>query len=225
MSIFDFFKKIFNPKESIKEEQINTTNVVQKKEEIIETTTIDTTTTIINTKITKIKEGKNNRMYYLDELIKKYCERLSDISFNYDKEILLKTIATKESSYGKNNKPRFEKAYYIGGSLYKNFNNTYRSLIEEYKKDAACSWSSFQIMFMNAYDMGYKGKPSDLSNDEIAIPFVIDYINKRILKRNPKKLEDIFDAYNSGSFSDRVVPQSYISGSMNVYKTLLNKKG
>ena len=156
----------------------------------------------------------------LTELIEEYANELEDVSFELDKVALLKTLALIESSYGKNNKPKFESAYYIGGKLYKN-SPTLRKQIAVYGRDAACSWSSFQIMYINAYDTGYRGLPKNLRSDEIAIPYIIKFINVRIIRLKPRKIEDIFDAYNSGSFKDSYVPVTYIRKAMSAYKYYL----
>lgn len=134
-----------------------------------------------------------------------------------DCEVLLKTIATIESSYGKFKK-RYEKAYDFGGR----YENKY--LLEKYGKEAACSLSSFQIMFTTAVEMGFKGSPYELNYDEIAIYYVIEFIQRRILDKGANTLQQVFDAFNSGNFKDKNVPQEYIDKSINVYIALHKEK-
>jgi hypothetical protein len=129
---------------------------------------------------------------------------------------LLQTLALKESNYGSNNVPRYEPSYGPGGPYY-NVTHVQR-LYSKYGKDSCCSYSSFQIMFITAWELGYKGTPDKLAQDDIAIEFVIKMINQRIMKYGPINLDKIFDAYNSGSFKDKYIPREYISEAKHYYK-------
>jgi hypothetical protein len=128
----------------------------------------------------------------------------------------LQALALKESNYGSNNIPRYETSYGPGGPYY---NVTHvQQLYKKYGKDACCSYSSFQIMFITAWELGYQNSPDKLTQDEIAIEFVIKMINQRIMKYGPISLDQIFDAYNSGSFKDKYIPKEYISEAKHYYK-------
>jgi len=152
---------------------------------------------------------KNNA----SKIDKFYSEKLFHHFFNSIN--LLQTIATKESDYGHNNVPRYEPAYGPGGIYFKA--NHVKNLYEKYGKDACCSYSSFQIMFITAFELGYRESPKALANDSIAIHWAIKYIQNRILKFNPLNLEQIFDAYNSGNFKDKNIPKEYISDCLGYY--------
>lgn len=156
----------------------------------------------------------------LKELIKNTNLRLNQISLNINSKALLCALAQNESSFGKNNNPRFESVYYVGGRYYKN-NADLRNAIRTFGKDAACSWSSWQIMYFCAYEFGFNERPSELQNDEIALPYIIKFINNRILKKNPQNLENIFDAYNSGNFKDNIIPKKYIQDGIKWYNFYL----
>jgi len=135
-----------------------------------------------------------------------------------DGEILLKSIATVESSYGLNNIPKYEKAYDRGGIYY----NT--TLGMKYGAWAACSYSSWQIMFPTATELGFTGTPIDLCNDAIAIYWVIEYIKKRALDKGATKIQEIYDAFNSGSFRDKFIPTDYIGKCTDAYIRLKNEQ-
>lgn len=133
-----------------------------------------------------------------------------------DPTALLRTIAMLESSYGYNNVPRFEPAYYVGGFLYQR-SEELRKLVAKYNKAASCSYSSFQIMYSTACELGYVGIPTNLT-DNVAIEYCVKYINNRIIKYGPDDIGDFFDAYNSGNFKDNIIPAKYIQNGMEWYK-------
>lgn len=133
---------------------------------------------------------------------------------------LLTAIAVVESSFGVNVGPRHERAYDYGG-IYQN-----KALLAAHGSFAAMSYSSWQIMFPVAFELGFKGTPSQLRHDEIAIYWVLEYLEHRIMRKGAEKLQDVFDAYNSGSFRDNIVPQTYIANGMNAYiKFMEQEKG
>lgn len=161
----------------------------------------------------------------LTDLINEFYFDLLDCDIEYDKKALLQAIAQVESSYGVNNIPRFEPSYYIDGYYYK-VSTEVQNYVSKYGKHASCSYSSFQIMFPTACELGYTGTPQDLGKDEIAIQWVIKFINNRILRKKPQGLEDIFDAYNSGNFKDKYIPERYIKKATRWYDhyVLLHEK-
>lgn len=163
-----------------------------------------------NAELTKIILNNSSKLYEL------YDENPKDVFLNFTH--LLQAIAMQESTYGQNNNPRFEPAYAPGGLYYKATH--VKNLYEKYGRDAACSWSSFQIMFITAFELGYREKPSDLKHDSIAIHWIIKYIEKRIFRFDPDKLEQIFDAYNSGSFRDKNIPKEYITNCLRYYEII-----
>jgi hypothetical protein len=154
-----------------------------------------------------------------------YPKLLECKNFIYDKKALLCALAQVESSFGRHNVPRFESHYYRGGHYYRK-SQEIRDMVSLYDKDASCSYSSFQIMFPTARELGYRGVPTDLNKDNVAIYWVIKFINIRIMKKEPRKLEDIFDAYNSGNFKDDIIPVDYIKKAVGWYNFYVeeNKK-
>lgn len=132
---------------------------------------------------------------------------------------VLAAIAEVESSFGHFSLPRHEKSFDVGGPYFK------KDLWTAWGSWAACSYSSFQIMFPVAVELGYRGSPTTLWDDEVAIHWVIEYIRKRILDRGCDNLHDFADAYNSGSFRDAFVPQSYIAKFLSSYADVLERRG
>ena len=93
-----------------------------------------------------------------------------------------------------------------------------------YGSDAAASWGPMQIMYVTATELGFNGNPSDLSDPEVCMYWATTLINKRILGRGARTIEQIADAYNSGSFKDNVIPEDYINSVINYYKQLDNSE-
>lgn len=130
----------------------------------------------------------------------------------------LGALAEIESSFGKYNIPKHENAFDVGGKLFS------KSLWERWGAWAACSYSSWQLMFPVAVELGFTGRPQDLWDDETAILWVMEYIERRILKRGCTTIEDFADAYNSGSFKDNIVPRVYIVKFVSAYHTIRQRR-
>lgn len=141
--------------------------------------------------------------------IQQYGGLLDCADLGLNPYLLLGAIAYCESSLGIDNKPRFEKAYAPGGHYYR-ISLPVQDSYKQFGKDAACSYSSFQILYITAYEMGYRGTPRELADDMVAIQYVIRFLNRRIIRGGASDLEDIADAYNSGTFRDDNVPTAYI---------------
>jgi len=128
-----------------------------------------------------------------------------------DPQVFLGAFSLNESSGGSNNKPKFEQAYGPGGKYCK---GTQLNLCNQYGEAAACSYSSFQLMFVCFYEMGFTPTPLQAGNDEYAMPAVIKFFNMRIFKERhlgiPNFLGLAGDAYNSGNYKDKNVPADYI---------------
>lgn len=155
---------------------------------------------------------------HLNEICETHGGMLTKLAPWLDGELCLKAIATVESSYGLNNVPKYEKAYDRGGIYYN------ATLGMKYGAWAACSYSSWQIMFPTAYELGFQGTPQDLCNDAIAVYWVCMLIEKRILDKGATTLQELFDGYNSGSFRDKFIPQDYIAKGVDAYIRLQNEK-
>lgn len=130
---------------------------------------------------------------------------------------LLRAIAHVESSYGTNAIPRHESAYTIGGYYYRRAKHV-RAEFRRWGDWAACSYSSWQIMFITATELGYEDSPVELRKDHVAIPYVVKYLNKRVFDQGGDTVADAADAYNSGSFADQNVPEKYVAKVVAAYQ-------
>ena len=136
-------------------------------------------------------------------------------------DILLVAIAMVESSLTLNNIPRYEKSYGPGGYYYKR-SRTVRDYHRIWGGWAPCSYSSWQILYNTAVELGFRGSPHLLWNDKIAIKYVIKYLDHRVMRRGASNLTQIADAYNSGNFWDKIVPNRYIRKLREAYKRAKN---
>lgn len=131
-----------------------------------------------------------------------------------DPALLLLALCAVESSGGFNNQRRVEPAYRPGGRYCD------QALYDQYGDDAAASWGPLQVMYVTAHELGYQGTPSELGEPSEGVRMAVKLINRRIVGRGAATLEQIADAYNSGSFRDRIVPQEYILKVRQAYDSL-----
>jgi len=145
----------------------------------------------------------------ISALIKKFAPGLKPMPPTLNPEALLWAVYHSERYTQSNPNPRFEPAYAPGGYYYETSAHV-RDAYDEYGRDAACSYSNFQILYIAALELGYIGPPLSLDKDSFALPFVIRYINRRVLERGADTPEEVADAYNSGSFTDTHKPEAYM---------------
>lgn len=127
-----------------------------------------------------------------------------------DSEALLWAVYECEKYTKQYRVPRFEHAYAPGGLYFRN-STMVRREYAKWGSYAACSFSNFQIMFIVARELGYDAPPLALDKDSVALPYVVRYINTRVLKRGAATVEEIADAYNSGTHKDDIKPERYIN--------------
>lgn len=146
----------------------------------------------------------------ISRLIKEHAPTIKDLPQTLDAEALLWALYHCER-YDPNNKvPRFEPAYAPGGRYYAS-NQQVRINYASYGREAACSYSNFQILYATARELGYTGPPAALDSDSIALPYVCEYIHRRIFDKGATTPEQVADAYNSGSYQDSNKPEKYIA--------------
>jgi hypothetical protein len=137
--------------------------------------------------------------------------------------VFLGAFSLNESSGGKNNKPKYESAYGPGGRYCK---GQQLELCNKYGNAAACSYSSFQLMFVGFYEMGFMPTPDQAGNDEYAMPAIIKFFNMRVFKDRHKGIPNFLgmagDAYNSGNYKDKNVPKDYITKLIKNYHLAFN---
>ncbi len=145
---------------------------------------------------------------------------------------LLAAIALVESTGGVNNYPNFEPywvpegtAFTIEGKIQKGRHPLTNSLVNarflKYGMAAGCSFSSWQILYHTAADMKYSGAPWELWNDHFAIHWVVKLLN-RIHETGADTIEKVADAWNSGTYKDRIVPEAYIAKLKAAYDEIID---
>lgn len=137
---------------------------------------------------------------------------------------LLHALAEVETTQGvARMASRHEKGYCYGSALYTGTTPGAADLREQSRLWgclAHSSWGTWQIMFIAAFENGFRGDPVDLRADDVAIGYVIRYINRRILGRFPGLgIRAFGDAYNSGDPRDNRVPESYMDELEAAYAT------
>jgi hypothetical protein len=156
-------------------------------------------------------------------------EWANNVNFTFMPELnrvaLLRAICQVESSYGKNIGARFEPAYGYKGRYWTAAH--VRELWWKHGDLAACSYGPTQILYVVAWELGYREAPCVLHSCwEHALEYTVELLNRRILARFRKgqgwvahavTIEDIADSYNSGTHRDLNVPEKYIEKFQDAY--------
>lgn len=122
---------------------------------------------------------------------------------------VLHALAAVESNHGERSLASLhEPAYCYSGRYH---NEELQRLSKPYGCLAHSSYSSWQILFIAAYEEGFRGDPCELRNDAVAIRVVTKYLNRRIFDRYPGiEIRGVGDAWNSGNPRDRNEPEGYM---------------
>lgn len=161
----------------------------------------------------------------LDPKLVESCESLSKqlvFTFKLDFTKFLIALSGVETSFNKNNKPRFEKAYAPGGFYFKGS----PKLQDEWKKygdNASSSWGPWQILHIVACEYGYKGDPQSLYDPKVSGHYVVQHLNK-FSRNGANSLERILDCYNTGNQFDKNVPYEYIGEWWKMYLNLVDDR-
>jgi hypothetical protein len=127
---------------------------------------------------------------------------------------LLWALAGIESTYGRDREYcRIEPAYQPTGDVYRK-SQALRDLWRRYGALAACSLGTWQMMAITARELGHSGHPIELQADAALVYLVVRYLERA----RPATLPDVFDAYNSGSCRDRIIPDAYIRSGLAAYR-------
>ena len=114
-------------------------------------------------------EHQEQREERLPSLIRAHASLLT-LPPDLGGEALLAALATQESDFGLlGGRSRVEPAYQPGGGIYRKH---VIDLYADYGDAAASSWSSWQIMFVAAWEIGFRGPPWALWDDQVAIKWV-----------------------------------------------------
>jgi hypothetical protein len=143
------------------------------------------------------------------------------------RKAVLAAITYTESSWGARGKAAlFEKAYYRGGKFYRDH---VKHLVHVYESLASCSYGPFQILFVAAYEVGFRGHPWELIDPDTCAEWSVMLLNRRCfnvwvtaptpeLEQPASKIEQVADFWNSGSWRDRFKPEAYITKVVDGYK-------
>jgi hypothetical protein len=134
---------------------------------------------------------------------------------------ILLTIAGLESNFGQQRLyARLEGLYAKGGAYYQKSPEVQR-LWSVYGCMAACSYGTFQLMFVTARELGFTGHPVDLQSDPEAAFWAAQLITRRIIKgQGASTLAQVLDGYNSGNSKDANIPLDYVNKGVSLYKSL-----
>lgn len=160
----------------------------------------------------------------LTALIAENAHRLRDLP-TINRVALLHAIAECESSHGARGLATLhENAYCYKGAYFSGPNGgQLRDLTSKYGCLAHCSYSSWQIMYITAVELGFRGDPCELRNDAVAIEYVCAFINRRFLDRYPRIAPSgVADGYNSGNPYDENRPTAYVEEFMAAYNKWTN---
>lgn len=94
-----------------------------------------------------------------------------------------------------------------------------QDLLDTYGSIAACSYGPWQILYVAAWELGYREHPLYLWDGYISIIWVLAKLNK-IWQGGADTVDKILDAYNSGTHKDKIVPESYINRFWSFYNSL-----
>jgi hypothetical protein len=118
---------------------------------------------------------------------------------------LLWAIGGVESSFGVRAVPKYEEAFDWGGRYAE------PELLKEHGSLAACSLGPWQVMFSNVHSVT-KGevKPLHMYEPPTALIVTCMFMQERVIDKGAKTVEEIADAWNSGTHKDGIVPYEYI---------------
>jgi len=124
----------------------------------------------------------------------------------YDKGLFLYALTGVESAFGKMNVPRFERGYAPGGLYWKA--QHLRDAYDKYGPLASCSYGPFQVMYIKAYELGFRAHPLYLWHPEFSGPYAVEVLNLAH-HRGARTVNELLDAYNTGDHRDQNIPHGY----------------
>lgn len=113
----------------------------------------------------------------------------------HSKDIRLLWALNRQEASGKAHaKSRYEPGFY---RKYVRGEKKYAHLEARYGGRAvSSSYGPWQIMYLTAYNMGYRGKPADLGKADVSLPYVLKYIE--YLRKKLGNDRAVISAYNAG---------------------------
>jgi hypothetical protein len=116
-----------------------------------------------------------------------------------------------------------EPAYCYGGRYYGADTpgaEDLRRLSVPYGCLAHSSWGPWQMLFITAYEEGFRDDPVRLRDPIVSGEFVVKYLNRTLDAFPDTKPEDLADAWNSGHARDKFIPTAYVEKFMEAYRAL-----
>lgn len=155
-------------------------------------------------------------MNHLDDLIATHSSELLADRSRVSPEGILKAIAHMESSYGARSLATLhESAYCYGGRYYVNSAQLQHES-HLWGCQAHCSYGPWQLLYITAWEHGFRDDPTLLREGAHSLPLVIQVLNARVVDKS--RPESFFDAWNSGTDRDNRIPSEYISKAINIYR-------
>lgn len=143
--------------------------------------------------------------YSFDNLCAHGAQLLRNLP-DVNREALLWAIGGAESSWGKWNVTRYERAFGWGGRY------ADKKLLRKFGDLAASSIGPWQVMFPNAWAItSGTVTPQEMMQPEVALLVTVDWMNERVIDRGAWSVPAIADAWNSGTHRDSFVPHKYVA--------------
>lgn len=129
---------------------------------------------------------------------------------------LLRAIAAQETTDATRVAAcKHEDAYCYGGKYH---TDATRAAEWRYGCAVHCSWGPWQIMYPTATLRGFDGDPVALRDPMVSGQYVVAQINARVFDHFPDAtIQDVFDAWNSGTARDSLFPAKYVSEATDLY--------
>lgn len=143
---------------------------------------------------------------------------------------LMRAICENETKGGERTwATRHENGYCYGGLYYKGDgpggrpgDDLLRQLTWKWGCLAHESFGPFQILFITAYEHGFRDDPVRLRDPMVCAEYLVKILNRRLFDRHPEAtVENALDAWNSGQAYDSNVPADYIAEGTKHYRGLL----
>lgn len=158
----------------------------------------------------------------IDSAIDHWAKSLHVISAGINGSAALRAIAQVETGYGRQGLATLHEAaycyggrYYLGSADLQRLSLTYGCLAHQ-------SYGPWQILFVTAYEVGFRGDPVELREPSRSVEYVVGVLNLRTLdKLMDATVEDLFDAWNTGRARDRFTAPDYVKKAKGHYLAAL----
>lgn len=173
----------------------------------------------------QLKNGVNTRNDIL-ELCKFHSIELK-LPSSIDPVNFMLALSGVETSFGRNNVPRFELGYSKSSLAYKR-SDILKEGYETWGDLCAQSYGPWQVLWVVARQYGYHpdANPLELTHGVVSAPYVVEHLNN-FAKYQAKTLEDYYAAYNGGPgvlLNKKNWPTNYVKKAVGIYNDLTENK-